>query len=297
MAWHACHEGTEESNNTPNRPPHIQPFYVALICRTVKLGGSPVKRPIAWDKFCGSDGKGPRGEPSPEMKDIYNVESAQESKKKKQASAQSQQSLQGEVDQEIEKHAQRLEEQNYKKAKGARMKLEKAAQQHKGTTHEMRRQGEKIKTAKKSAVKVHENAGEAGQLAEDIEKEGHMFNVGVPFWGRIKKWWKRDRTEEREVSDIKKGTDTPQSEYEEDAPAEASEEEFSSQEEEYIPGQKKTDSELRKILKGLKGVKKDTRAQSGLMHKQKSDLQEIKKVNEYSKKKVDKADEELKKGL
>lgn len=222
------------------------------------------------------------------MKDPYNVEQAQKTKESS--------SLQDEVDEEIKKEAQRTEAQNYKKAKDARMKLEKSAQTQKETTDEMRRQGETIHKAKGAAINVHDNAGKAEELADSIEKESHMFNFGIPFKAQIKKWWNKNRREASDVENIKKRE-------QEAAPTEgeAAEEVASNIEEEdgeeYVPGQKKTDSELHKILHSVKSIKKEATVQKNEASKQKVDLQDINKLNEYSKKKVDKTDEQLRKGL
>lgn len=230
------------------------------------------------------------------MKNPYDIDQAQQHKQK-QKTQENSSSLQEEVDQEIKKEAERVEAVNHKKAKEARMKLEKSAQTQKGTTDEMRRQGEKITSAKKSALKVHSNADEANKLADNIEKESHMFNFGVPFLGRIKKWWARDKNEEREIEKIgnedkDEGNDKEESGYESEEYKDVENEGS-----EYIAGQHKTDAELYKILHSVKKINKEAESQSKLAKKQTVDLQDINKVNEYSKKKVDKADENLKKGL
>lgn len=69
------------------------------------------------------------------------------------------------------------------------------------------------------------------------------------------------------------------------------------EDEEYIPGQHKSDKELYKILHAAKQVNKEAQAQSTIAKKQTTDLNDINKVNEYSKKTVDRAERNLKKGL
>lgn len=226
------------------------------------------------------------------MKDPYTIDQALKQKTKSKEGS----TLQDEIDQEIVKEAERTEEMNYKKAKAARMRLEKSAEVQKGTTEEMKRQGEKITHAKKSALKVHKNAEDASQLADSIERESHMFNIGVPFLGRIKKWWSKDKKEEKEIEAVQNSVNAEDADPEKGA-SEESETPREQTGEEYIPGQHKTDSELFKILHSVKKINKEASVQSKEASKQKVDLYDINKINEYSKKKVDKTDYKLKKGM
>lgn len=219
------------------------------------------------------------------MKDPYDLKKAQ---KEKMSS-----SLQEEIDEEIIREAKRTEAKNYEKSKAAREKLEAAALKQKETTEEMRRQGESIKKAKGAALNVHTNANKAEITADKIEHESHMFNFSFPFVARIKKWWTTNTKQEKEVEEIKNRNDEPiESEvYSEEQ--ELDEED----DDEYIPGQHKTDRELYKILSAAKKVNKEASVQSRLAEKQKTDLDDINKVNEFSKRKVEKTEKNLKKGL
>ncbi|KAI4292658.1 hypothetical protein PAPHI01_1932 [Pancytospora philotis] len=234
------------------------------------------------------------------MKDLYNVDQAlkqKAAKKKKEAS--DGEALQSEVDKEILAAAERTEAQNYKKAHAARLKLESAAELQKGTTEEMHRQGEKITHAKKSALKVHKNAEGADELADTIEKESHLFNFGVPFWGGIKKWWSKNRKEKKDVGAIEQtmGSQSAGSQSEQAEASEESEYEGNAQTEEYVPGEAKTNEELGRILHSVRHINKTANKQSKMAKEQETDLRDINVLNEYSKKKVDKTDSKLKKGL
>lgn len=224
------------------------------------------------------------------MKNPYNLERAQ--KKKEQEQVQ----LEQEMGDEIMDEAAKLEQKNYEKTRAARKRLEKSAQKQQKTTDEIRRQGRTIRKSKGAALNVHENVGKAEGLAEDIEKESHLFSFGVPFWGSIKKWWNKDRAEINEVDRVKGEME----EYDSgDEPANEIPEEYEEKEEgeEYVPGQKKTDKELNKILHTVRNINSEAKAQSEMAKKQKTDLKDINRLNEYSKKKTDKTDAELKKGL
>ncbi|KAI5154119.1 hypothetical protein ENBRE01_3301, partial [Enteropsectra breve] len=160
---------------------------------------------------------------------------------------------------------------------------------------------EQIKKAKGAALNVHGKAGEAEALADDIEKESHFFNFSLPFSEKVKSWWKRDKKEEAEIERIKKqnekeGVIEPLDE-EDGLDAAHGAAEKGSNSDEYVPGQDKTDKELSKILTTVKGINKEAQIQKEMGKKQTADLKDIDVVNEYSKRKVDKTDEDLKKGL
>lgn len=229
------------------------------------------------------------------MKDPYSVEQALQQKTKPREKQNDTASMQDEIDQEIIREAERTEARNYKKAKAARMKLEKAAETQKGTTTEMKVQGEKIGAAKKAALHVHKNAEQADKLADKIEEESHMFNFSLPFVGRIKNWWSRNKKEEREIGEMEASAAADEGEAEVEADEGYESEEGAA--EEYVPGQRKTDKELKKILHNVRRINKEASVQSKMASKQEVDLKDINKVNEYSKKKVDKTDFKLKKGL
>lgn len=227
------------------------------------------------------------------MKDVYNLEQAQKQKKREQKS------LQEDVDAEILEDAARLEKQNYSTAKAARKRLERSAELQKETTDELRRQGASIRKSKKAALNVHKNVGHAGNLADDISKESRMFNIGIPFWGRIKKWWGKDTEEDKRAEAVKSSLEDGDDDVpERRAQSHDNDIEFDDEDvEECVPGQKKTDEELKSILKVIKNVREGAAINAKLTEKQTTDLKDITKLNEYSKKKVDKTDTELNKGL
>lgn len=233
------------------------------------------------------------------MKIQYSVDKALKQKTaKKKKQSEDRNIMQEEIDQNILEAAEQMEAENYKKAKAGRLKLEYAADLQKHTTDEMRSQGEKIVHAKASALNVHKGASNADKLAETIEKESHLFNFGIPFWGGIKRWWNKNRVEENDIESMQQSMEATDAEAKEGMEGYGSNEnEAHSGEQEYIPGQHKTDAELRKILQTVKGINKEASIQSQMAEKQKTDLQDINKINEYSKKKVDKVDFKLKKGM
>lgn len=236
------------------------------------------------------------------MPNRYSVNRAQEELQQQQKK---QRSKQEQADAAIQEEVARIERQNYQEAKQARLKLEQSALTQKEATDEMRRQGEKIHKTRRAALKVHDNADEAEELAESIERESHMFKVSPGWWGSVKKWWKKDSREEGDVNRVRQAIEeergaAPEDDQEEAAVANTSDEEALSEpsgEEEYIQGQRRTDSELRKILKVTQKIRREAEAQSTIAKKQTTNLKDINELNEYSKKKVDKTDSELKKGL
>jgi len=201
------------------------------------------------------------------------------------------------VDKEILEEAEKIEKMNYRKSKDARKLLERSAKQQKETTNEMQMQGEKIGKAKKTALKVHSHAGEAEELADKLDKESHFFSFRLPFAASISKWWNKDSKEESNIERIKKNAEMDEGIYPDRDESESFESESTDEENEYIKGQGKTDKEMKRILKNVKQINKEAGTQKRLSEKQRLDLNDIKKVNEYTKKRVDKTDKELKKGL
>ncbi|KAL6122379.1 hypothetical protein NUSPORA_00620 [Nucleospora cyclopteri] len=219
------------------------------------------------------------------MKNLYDTKQIQEQ-------AQEKRKEQEQADQQIISEAKRIEEQNYQKSKQARMKLEKAADKQKQTTQTMRTQGEKISNARENALKVNKNAHQAQDLAIELHENRDAWGFNCPCLTGFKKWCAKDSTEEKAMKNLRKGRKL----------TEKDEEEISSDieeptGEEYVEGANKTDAELNKILHGLKKINKEANTQTTMANKQKTDLEDISKANEYTEREVKKTSKNLQSDL
>ncbi|ORD94233.1 hypothetical protein ECANGB1_994 [Enterospora canceri] len=219
------------------------------------------------------------------MKDLYDTGQIQKESQKKRQS-------QEDADKHIMQEAEKIEEQNLQKAKQARMKLEEAAETQKGTTQTMRAQGEKIIDAKKSASKTHKNAKAANDLAIDLHENRNAWAINCGCITSIKKWCSREGGEEEAMSGLKRNRGGTVKDNDEE-----SSEVIEVEGEEYVKGANKTDTEMKKILHGLKKINKEADVQTKVAGKQKTDLEDISKANEYTKKEVDATNKRLEKDL
>ncbi|ORD99308.1 hypothetical protein A0H76_1066 [Hepatospora eriocheir] len=115
-----------------------------------------------------------------------------------------------------------------------------------------------------------------------------------PGWNKVKGWARTNTAEDKEIEQLsnQKAEQNQQSD-----PSESSNLESSKTEDEYVEGAKQTDKELKGILGNLKSINAETEKQRKLGEEQRTDLQDINRVNEYSKKTQEKTDEKLKKNL
>ncbi|KAM0671451.1 hypothetical protein CWI42_020900 [Ordospora colligata] len=206
--------------------------------------------------------------------DIYSLEKAEKSKKNG-------------VPQDVIEEAERIEEENYERARNIRVQIDESALKQRATTEEMLRQGETLENAKKSALEINRNAVRGAELTEDIEREGHMFSCELPCVRAIKRWLNRNRgdvsdvartREVREVDEESRGTVM----FEEDG-------------EEYVKGQNKTDKEMVGILNAVKQVNKEAKRQNREIERHKGIVDDISIINERSEKVIKDTDKELNK--
>jgi hypothetical protein len=216
------------------------------------------------------------------MANVYSLEQAQKSKKEE-----------SQVSQEMTEEARRIEQQNYERAKGMRKKLDKSSLEQKATTAELKRQGETLKGARSTAVGLNVGAKRGEKLAEDIEREGHIFTCWVPCIScieAIKNWFKKDTGNIDDV--INKEEPEPVEEEPEEEPKPV---EFDENQEEYIEGQNKTDKEMLGVLSTVRSVRKEADRQYNEISRQKSTVKDISTITERSGKVIKKTDEELQK--
>ncbi|OQS54196.1 hypothetical protein EHP00_839 [Ecytonucleospora hepatopenaei] len=215
------------------------------------------------------------------MKNIYDAEQIQKEAKKKRDE-------QEQADATILEEAERIEQQNYQKAKQARLELERAADTQQQTTQTMRAQGEKIGMAKTSAEKVNRNAKAANDLAIELEDNRSAFSCNFGCITGIKKWCSRDAGEEEAVKGLKMNRSGAVPETKQ-----IEENEYVPEGEEYIKGQHNTDKEMSKILHNLKKINAEADTQDKLAKQQKTDLEDIQRANAYTQKQVEKTDKRL----
>lgn len=218
------------------------------------------------------------------MKNLYNVDQIQKEAVKHR-------NKQEEADNVILEEAAKIEQMNYQKAKQARQNLEKAIDTQKETTQTIRAQGEKIFKAKQSAVRAHQNAIAANDLAVELHENRSAWAFNCGCLTGIKQWCAR----ERNPTDIDALLNKNQEEI--SSTEEVSVEEYNPNGEEYVKGEHQTNAELNKILHGLKRINKEADVQTKLATQQKSDLESIAQANEYTQRQVEKTNQRLNKDL
>ncbi len=189
---------------------------------------------------------------------------------------------QSEIDREIEKEVIRMEENNYVKAKGINRDLSKVKAQYKSVIKKGQRQGEKISSVKKKYNKIDDNLNEASDIADRIEDEGRFWNLSriIPFYGTIKSFFSCNRTRHEESGEDK---DSDQLVYYESSISESNDnvkENSNSGEECVVPGQNKTDNELKNILGNLRDIRKYGESHKNILEKEKLDLKDIEMKNQ-----------------
>ncbi|ADM11088.1 uncharacterized protein Eint_020900 [Encephalitozoon intestinalis ATCC 50506] len=207
--------------------------------------------------------------------DVYSLDKAVKSKKKKG------------VPQDVIEEAERIEEQNYERAKGVRMQLDESALKQKATTEELMRQGETLENAKRAAVGINVNARRGSEITEDIEREGRVFSCELPCVRAIKRWFRRDRGG---IDDIVNRGQEEENDVEQ-APKHVEFEEG----EEYIKGQNKTDREMVGVLNTVRQIRVEADKQNKEAARHKSIVNDISMINERSSKVIRETDKELKK--
>ncbi|AFN82561.1 hypothetical protein EROM_020860 [Encephalitozoon romaleae SJ-2008] len=207
--------------------------------------------------------------------DVYSLDRAMKSKKKRG------------VSQDVIEEAERVEDQNYERAKGVRMQLDETALKQKATTEELMRQGETLENARKAAIGINTNARRGSDITEDIEREGRVFSCELPCVRAIKRWFRGDRGN---IDDIvsKKQEEEGEREY---VPEHVEFEEG----EEYIKGQNKTDREMVGVLNTVRQIRAEADKQNKEAVRHKSIVNDISMINERSSKVIKETDQELKK--
>lgn len=216
------------------------------------------------------------------MDDKYSQANFQEYLQKKKEKPKS------DLDKQILNRAAKIEHQSYKEAEFARQKLEQSQQKQKQTTRELQAQGEKLENIKGNAGEINQNVKEGHQLAKDIKQAGKIFGWKVPLLGKISNYFSKEKRLDRQMEREMENRNVEE--------VESSEEEFTfSKGGVEVPGQEKTDEELMKIYKGLKGMKREAKNQKHIIHKQKGDIADIARYNENSEHYMNKTNEEMKK--
>ncbi|KAF7679665.1 hypothetical protein TCON_2534 [Astathelohania contejeani] len=215
--------------------------------------------------------------------DLYTLQKFKEhdeKHKKKETSA---------IDEQIQKRAAQIEEENYSMAKMARKKLEKSRHTQKATTSELLAQGEKLKHVKGDALTVNRNVRKGAKLTKQIRREGKLIPLHFSWWDKFVALFSKERRREIALArEMQENQELEEADY-----LEGSEEE--SEDISNLKGEEKTNAELKKIYKGLKGIKKEAKYQNREMKKQKSDIEKISRLNEHSEHVMSKTSAELKK--
>ncbi|ELA40824.1 uncharacterized protein VICG_02137 [Vittaforma corneae ATCC 50505] len=185
--------------------------------------------------------------------------------------------------------AQEIESQNCLKAKSILAKMERTIDVQNETIQEIKLQGEKLVKIKESSIAVYKNAEAANEVSHRIRQESSIFPSFSNLFRGVKRWWKKDRRGEKYIESIK-------NRKKEDVTAPAvTEEVFEPLNEETVPGENKTDSELSKILTCVKKVEAGARTQLQILKTQDDDINDITKIGEYSKGIVDSTEKEMRK--
>lgn len=212
----------------------------------------------------------------PQMKNIYVLEQASKPKPP-----------QDEQDESPAGNAVAVENVNYLKSKEARLKLEKAIVLQKQITDELEKQGEKISKIKESSINLYRYADASQDVSVKIEDESSIFpSLGSVFKG-VRRWWNTNGRAQREVQQIEdkkgrkiEGVDVVEA--------------FSDTlQEEYIPGENKTEKELAAILNSIRKVSSEGKNQLEMVEAQIEDISDIKRVGEYSKRIIDETEKLL----
>lgn len=215
------------------------------------------------------------------------------------------------------KEAARIEEETYLKTKEARMQLDRALAIQNSTLNELEKQGEAISQIKDTALNVYENSKASCEMEFRINEESRILPSFGSFINKMKRWWNKDRKMEKEVNEIKNKknndfkpenasdnliTKNPNTEFNnESSPVQESKSALkidnsdACTEEEFVPGESKTDGELTEILKTLKKLNSGTKTQIKTIKKQKGDLEDISKLEGFSTKIVDETEKHIQK--
>lgn len=193
----------------------------------------------------------------------------------------------GKVLQDVVEEAERIEEQNYERARNVRMQLDESALKQKATTEELMRQRETLESAKKAAVGVNLNARKGAELTKDIEREGKIFSCELPCVRSIKKWLRGNRGGIDDIVNKEKEKEVENSNV-------LGHVTFESDEEEYIDGQNKTDREMTGVLNTVRQIRKEADKQNRETERHKTIVKDISIINENSEKIIKDTDKELK---
>lgn len=207
--------------------------------------------------------------------DVYSLDRAVKSKKKKG------------VPQDVVEEAERVEEQNYERARDVRMQLDESALKQKETTEELMRQGETLDNARKAAIGINVNARRGAELTEDIEREGRVFSCELPCVRAIKRWFRGGRGNIDDV--VNKKHEEEVGREPEGAPHVVFEDG-----EEYIKGQNKTDQEMVGVLNTVRQIRAEADKQNRETARHNSIVNDISVINERSEKVIKETDKELK---
>lgn len=211
------------------------------------------------------------------MGDMYSLEKAVKSKK----------SDKSRVSQDVVEEAARIEEQNYERAQGIRIQLDDSSLRQRATGEELLRQGETLDSARDAAVGINYNARRGAELAEDIEREGRIFSCELPCVRSIKKWFRGNRGNIEDIVD----QESQGRAVDEQAQSVL----FDEDQEEYVPGQNKTDKEMVGVLNAVRHIRVEADRQNRETHRQKTVVKEISLINDRSEKVIKETDKELKK--
>ena len=176
--------------------------------------------------------------------------------------------------------AEMIESENFLRAKEARLRLDRALSLQEATTNELRKQGETIAHVKSTAIKVLENSKASCETQIRIKEESKLLPSFGSLVSKLKRWWKKNAKMEREIEEIKN--------RKEDLPAESEAVDCSPgltadlTSTEFVPGENATNNELAMILSSLKRVNAGAKNQAEIVKGQKSNLQDISKLEGFS---------------
>lgn len=190
-----------------------------------------------------------------------------------------------EMELEIQKRSEQLEQEDAQALKTTRKKLHKGMKQQRETTKELQRQGEQLENVEDEAVSVLENAERGRGVTEEIIREGKLIKP-PSFIQKIKNFFsfgrKQESSFEKEAEERKKKRiekkkakgDFVEDVDENDEPT--------------------TDDDMKLMLKDMKAMRQEADVQNYEIKKQSLDISNINKVNKQSEHIMNKTTQEMK---
>lgn len=180
--------------------------------------------------------------------------------------------------------AREIEKNNKKKAKSARLRLEKAAEVQKSTIDELKKQNEGLEYAKNDAITTFNNSNTARKKANELLNEKSIFT----FAPKTRTWfdnWKENPTAAK--SDIKKMKNTRSTRKHNKDESKHVEVKGNTKEE------LETNLELKKLYDVTLKINKQTEEQKRESTKQKTKLNDLIKTSKYAQKELEQTGKKL----